>query len=291
MTRDSMTHHDTSVHTEPEVPRRIFSYWDKGFDHAPDIVQLCVASWRHYNPDYEFVLLDAQSAADEFPDLFAEPSFRRSNVQVQSDRLRLHAVTQLGGYWLDTTLFLTKPLDEIIPQALPDGFLAVRTSIGSNRFIQNYFLASVLDSPFPVEWLRRYEKYMRHEITEMPRRLKKRLRRRIPFLFSQPLGTTVWTIPFLGRLTGYPYLVAHFIANRMILFSRRWKRVYDNMPTLNAVTGIHLSSASDGLERAREILRADELHVWKLDWKDPANHPEFWAGTQTLLRDHLKKNS
>lgn len=291
MTRDSMTHHDTSVHTEPEVPRRIFSYWDKGFDHAPDIVQLCVASWRHYNPDYEFVLLDAQSAAEEFPDLFAEPSFRRSNVQVQSDLLRLLAVTTRGGVWLDTTVFLTQALDRIIGSSLPDGFLAVKTDRGSNRFFQSYFLAGVPGSPFPVEWLRRYQKYRRHETTEMSRRFKKRLRRRIPFLFSHPLGTSVWTIPLLGRMVGHPYLIPHFIANRMILFSRRWKRVYDNMPTLNAVTGIHLSSASDGLERAREILRADELHVWKLDWKDPANHPEFWAGTQTLLRDHLRENS
>ena len=285
-----MSQGDASHPSAFAVPRRIFAYWDRGFEHAPELVHLCLASWTKYNPNYEFVLMDANSAAEMFPDLFADPSFRRSNVQVQADRLRLHAVTQLGGYWLDTTLFLTKPLDEIIPQTLPDGFLAVKTSAGSNRFIQNYFLASIPDSPFPVEWLRRYEKYMRHGFTEMPRRFKKRLRRRIPFLFSQPWGTTIWTIPFFGRLRGYPYLVAHFIANRMILFSRRWKRVYDNMPTLNSVTGIHLSAAPDGVERAREILQADELHIWKLDWKDPANHPEFWAETQSLLRNHLEQN-
>ena len=287
-----MTHHDdTSVSECSAVPRRIFGYWDKGFDNAPDIVKLCVESWRKYNPDYEFVLLDETSGAEMFPDLFAEPLFRRSTIQVQSDRLRLHALTKMGGYWLDATLFLTKPLDEISPQSLPDGFLAVRTKTGSNRFLENFFLASVPGSPFPVEWLRRHEKYLRHGFTEMPRRFKKRLRRRVPFLFAKPLGTTVWTIPFFGRLKGYPYLVAHFIANRMILFSRQWRRVYDNMPTLNSVTGIHLSAAPDGVERAREILQADELHVWKLDWKDPENHPEFWADIQALLRNHLTENS
>jgi hypothetical protein len=287
MTRDVMTHDDMVTSAGPAVPRRIFSYWDKGFDSAPEIVQLCVSSWRHFNPDYEFVLLDAWSAADMFPELFGQASFQRSNVQVQSDLLRLHAVTRMGGIWLDTTVFLTKPLDLIVNSSLPSCFLAVKTDSGSNRFFQSYFLASVPGAPFPVEWLRRYQKYRRHETSEMPRRFKKRLRKRIPFLFSSPAGTTVWTIPFLGRLVGHPYLVPHFIANRMILFSRGWRRVYDTMPTLRAVTGIHLSPDPDGIQKVRELLQADQLHVWKLDWKDPANYPDFWAETQTLLRDYL----
>jgi hypothetical protein len=266
------------------VPRRIFALWDRGFENAPDIVQLCVASWRKHNPDYEFVLLDMNSAAEMFRELFEDESFKRRNIQVQSDLLRLHAVTKMGGIWLDATVFLTKPLDEIVPDSLPDGFLAVTATSGSNRFIQTYFLASVADAPFPREWLRRCRKYMRHDIVEMPRRLKKRLRKRVPFLFSHPLGATLWTMPIVGRLWGYPYLVAHFIANRMILFSPRWKRVYRNMPTLHAVTGIHLSSDPDGVKKVRELLRADELHVWKLDWKDPANHPDFWTDLQNVLR-------
>jgi hypothetical protein len=282
-----MTPDDTSVPTGQAVPRRIFSYWDKGFDAAPDIIHLCLASWRHYNPDYEFVLLDADSAADMFPELFGHGAFSRSNVQVQSDLLRLHAVTTLGGIWLDTTVFLTQSLDSIVGPSLPDGFLAVKTDSGSNRFLQNYFLASVPGAPFPVEWLRRYQKYRRHETTEMSRRFKKRLRRRIPALFANPLVTTVWTIPFLGRLVGHPYLVAHFIANRMILFTRRWRRVHDTMPIVHAVTGIHLAASPEGSEKVRELLRANELHVWKLDWKDPANHPDFWADTQQLLREYL----
>ena len=139
---------------------------------------------KKFNADYEFVLLDASSAAEMFPELFGDGPFSRSNVQVQSDLLRLHAVTKMGGIWLDTTVFLTKPLDSIVGSSLPDGFLAVKTDSGSNRFLQNYFLASVPMAPFPVEWLSRFEKYRRHETTEMPRRFKKRLRRRVPGLFS-----------------------------------------------------------------------------------------------------------
>lgn len=286
-----MNNHSRVEPTGQGVPRRIFAYWDQGFEKAPEIVQLCVASWRKYNPDHEFVLLDKTSASQMFPDLFEEESFKRRNVQVQSNRLRLRAVTEFGGIWLDTTLFLTKSLDSILPECLPDGFLAVHAKAGSNRFIQNYFLASAPNASFPREWLRRYEKYMRHEISEMPRRVKKRLRKRLPFLFSSPLGTTVWTFPFIGRLFGYPYLVSHFVANRMIIFSPRWKRVYGNMPTLHSITGIHLSPDPHGTEKVRELLEENQVHVWKLDWKDPANYPAFWSQTQKLLRDYLDNQS
>lgn len=101
----------------------------------------------------------------------------------------------------------------------------------------------------------------------------------------------MWTLPFLGRMFGHPYLVVHFIANRMILFNSRWRRVHDHMPTVHAVTGIHLSRDPEGNEKVGELLQADQLHVWKLDWKDPANHPEFWANTQKVLGDFLNNHS
>ncbi len=38
-------------HFSIKLPRRVYLFWDKGFDAAPDIVKLCALSWQSLNPD------------------------------------------------------------------------------------------------------------------------------------------------------------------------------------------------------------------------------------------------
>jgi mannosyltransferase OCH1-like enzyme len=38
--------------------KTIFILWFQGFDNAPIIVKKCVDSWKHYNPDWNIILLD-----------------------------------------------------------------------------------------------------------------------------------------------------------------------------------------------------------------------------------------
>lgn len=271
------------------VPRRIISYWDKGFGSAPEMVQLCVESWRVSNPKWDLLLLNEESARQMFPSLFENEDFLRSPIQTRSDLIRLQAVTELGGVWMDATLFCAKPLDEIIPPSLPDGFLAVTCSPGKNRFIENYFLASVPGAAFPSEWQRRVERFLRWKTKEMPRRHKKKMKKFVPFFFTSKVGSTVWTNPLLSRLLGHPYLFVHFIASRMILTSPRWRGVFRRMPTLSAIEGIGLARSPGGAEKVRELLSGDVPGLWKLDWKDPQNFPVFWDMCQKTLQEKFLK--
>ena len=41
----------------PSIPRRIWMFWDSGLENAPDVVSLCLRSWKQLNPDWTVTLL------------------------------------------------------------------------------------------------------------------------------------------------------------------------------------------------------------------------------------------
>jgi hypothetical protein len=272
---------------ENRVPARLIAFWDQGFENAPPIVKLCLDSWRKFAPGYELLLLDRSNVAHHFPGLAGSREFQGSNIQVKSDLLRLEAVSSLGGIWVDATLFFAKPTGNFVPGQLASGFLAVALPPKSNRFIQSYFIAGTPGSPFLLEWARRLRAFASYGLGELPRRMKKRIKRHAPLLFTSKLGTTIWTFRAISAIRGYPYLIAHFIANRMIIFSPRWRAEFKAMPKVHAVTGIHLARTANGIDIARNLLEEGAFPLWKLDWKDMQNYPEFWRETEQMLRVYL----
>ena len=42
----------------PTQNKTIWTMWDRGADAAPDMVKLCVDSWRRHHPEWRVVVLD-----------------------------------------------------------------------------------------------------------------------------------------------------------------------------------------------------------------------------------------
>ncbi|MBT7399019.1 MAG: hypothetical protein HN775_07480 [Hellea sp.] len=111
--------------------KKIWMYWNTGFKNAPKIVKKCAESWKHYNPNWEIIMLDASNIADYVDELppKMEHVYNGQVVKVKSqaafsDVLRIHLINKHGGLWVDATTACNKPLDCWLEAYTKTGFFA-----------------------------------------------------------------------------------------------------------------------------------------------------------------------
>jgi hypothetical protein len=148
------------------LPKKLWIYWDKGWDDAPELVKKCGESWAYHNPEWEINFLDAENIKKFFdiydwmptnldykPRLlqkFIENTHKlfhstelikkkKFSIQGQSDILRINLLSKYGGVWVDATLWCHKPLESwLIP--LEKGFFAFCNKENPSM-ISSWFLA------------------------------------------------------------------------------------------------------------------------------------------------------
>lgn len=265
------------------IPRRVFIYWEQGFENAPETVVLSITSWRKLNPNHEIVLLDSNNVTEWFNGPKEIKNWNSLGVAHQSDLLRLALLFRFGGFWSDATLLCAKPLDEWIPQSLRWGFYMLHTPQGKNRYTQNFFLGSAKGSYFARRWFGALRKVAESSASVMTPATQKRWRKRRPILWANPLITSLWSILPWIRITGYPYLVAHYIANRLILTDPFAALTYREQPVIRAGEALHLQESERGAENFGELLRDGAYPLWKLTWRTSVN-PTFWDSVAKDVR-------
>ncbi|MDC7294827.1 capsular polysaccharide synthesis protein [Butyrivibrio sp. DSM 10294] len=98
---------DREKHSNSDV---IWSMWLQGIDQAPEIVKKCYESQKKCLPDKKFVVLDEQNVYDyiDLPDFIKR---KRQEGKIGdahfSDLVRNELLIKYGGYWLDSTVFMT----------------------------------------------------------------------------------------------------------------------------------------------------------------------------------------
>lgn len=266
------------------IPRRLFMYWADGFEAAPRIVQLCVESWKRQNPDFDVVLLDDTNLREWLdPEVYLRAdSLAKLTIQKYSNLVRAGLLSEHGGLWADATLFCARPVDDWL-DLNRTAFLALSTNKGSNRFLRNYFLASRPNHFFVSQWLEQYARFLSFDFRPMRKVAQKRLRRLVPVVFSSKIGTLVWTLKPIARRYGYPYLIMHYILNRMILSRPRFAWTYFRMKRLKPLEGLRFQEQRASAELIERMDQRKEP-VWKLTWRTYVA-PEFWGP----VIDHLEK--
>ncbi len=149
--RSKRDHH--SIH----LPRCIHMFWDKGFDEAPEIVKLCTQSWQTFNPSWDIILHDQQSAdqilrRDAFPD--------QMKVAHYADLLRIRLLKEGGGVWVDASCLCLRPLDHWLPNIFNQCDFFAFHRPGGQRLISSWFLGTIaesaiireMDSVFAAYW-------------------------------------------------------------------------------------------------------------------------------------------
>jgi hypothetical protein len=111
--------------------KKIWMYWNSGFENAPEIVKKCAESWKHYNPNWEIVMLNSDNYRNYVRDMPKRMEMmlngRVVGVPSQpafSDALRIHLINEHGGLWVDATTACNKPLDSWLEPYTKTGFFA-----------------------------------------------------------------------------------------------------------------------------------------------------------------------
>jgi len=138
-----------------EIPRIIWSYWHAA--DVPDVVQRCADNWQKLNPNFQVHLLNASTLHEYLPD--TPHKLTRLQAPKQSDWIRLALLDRHGGIWLDSSLFLTQPLDWVIQKQQQEGvdfvgyYLDRYTSHAQYPVIDSWFLAAPAATAFIRDWL------------------------------------------------------------------------------------------------------------------------------------------
>lgn len=97
------------------IPKIIHYCWLSS-DPYPSNIQKCMDSWKKYLPDYEFVHWNFE----RFPrgkSKWVDDAFDNKKYAFAADYIRLYALYNYGGIYLDTDVEVLKPFDELL--ALP----------------------------------------------------------------------------------------------------------------------------------------------------------------------------
>lgn len=120
----------------------IWTMWWQGLDSAPEIVKHCVKHMYENANGHPIIIITKENINKyvELPNsLFNAVEERKIDIIKLSDVLRCILLYKYGGLWLDSTIFLTAPLDEsIFKQNFYSSFLKDKTG----RFITMYCMGS-----------------------------------------------------------------------------------------------------------------------------------------------------
>jgi hypothetical protein len=99
-----------------DEPERIFVFWWQGTDGLPDIVRICINSIKQNSNGREVVMITKDNIrqwADVPHYIFDQVSSGAITITHLSDILRVCLLYQHGGYWIDATVFMNAPLNDI----------------------------------------------------------------------------------------------------------------------------------------------------------------------------------
>ena len=94
------------------IPKKIHYCWFGGGE-MPELAQKCIASWHRYMPDYKYVLWNEDSF-DVNMHPYVKEAYEARKFAFVSDYVRLWALCNEGGVYLDTDVEVFKAFDELL---------------------------------------------------------------------------------------------------------------------------------------------------------------------------------
>ena len=117
--------------------RYIWVMWWQGENEAPELVKMCINSIRKNANGAKVVIITKDNYKEyaDIPDYIIEKHVKGYVSFAQlSDIMRVFLISKHGGLWLDSTIYVSKPIpDKIFQQE----FYSLHTSYQKTPFIQN----------------------------------------------------------------------------------------------------------------------------------------------------------
>lgn len=103
------------------IPKIIHYCWFGG-KPKPELAQKCMKSWEKYCPDYELMEWNEKTYDISAAPLYVRQAYEAKKWAFVTDVVRLFALYQYGGIYMDTDVEVVKPLDQFLVHAAFSGF-------------------------------------------------------------------------------------------------------------------------------------------------------------------------
>lgn len=273
------------------IERTVWMLWLQGFENAPEVVQVCLRSWKSRNPTWRVVELNEENIAD-YVDSDSLAMLKSLDIKPQklANLIRLYLISTHGGVWVDATCFCCKPLDSWLPGYMDSGFFAFRDP-GPDRILANWFLAASKGNALASIFYERHRDFFRLNRFPLQHTQAGRDRvRRIGSLLNRNARLAeFWASPLLTKtVKAYPYYIFHYHFARTIRENAVCRDIWNRTPAFSS-DGPHKMERAGILSPMTSELMEDLVELkqplYKLRWKYPAE--AFKPG---CILDHIMRS-
>ena len=129
------------------IPKIIHYCWF-GRGEMPRLMKKCLKSWKKFCPDWQIVCWDEDSF-DVNSTLWTKQAYEAGKFAFVSDYVRLKALYEMGGVYLDTDVELVQPIDRFLAHTAFSGFESV-------DMVQTGIIGAEKENPVIQSWLDHY---------------------------------------------------------------------------------------------------------------------------------------
>ena len=130
------------------IPKIIHYCWF-GRGEMPRLIKKCLKSWKKYCPGWEIICWD-EDRFDVDSTLWTKQAYAAKKYAFVSDYVRLKALNEMGGVYLDTDVEIVQSLDKFLVHEAFSGFEASDT-------VQTGIIGAVAHHPVIQSWLDYYK--------------------------------------------------------------------------------------------------------------------------------------
>lgn len=131
------------------IPKIIHYCWF-GRNPKPKLAKKCIKSWKKYCPDYEIIEWNEDNFDISSAPLYVRQAYEAKMWAFVTDYVRLWAMTQFGGIYMDSDVQVIKPLDSFLCHKAFSGF-------ENDKNIPTGIMACEKGFPLFLEFLRYYD--------------------------------------------------------------------------------------------------------------------------------------
>lgn len=95
------------------IPKIIHYCWFGG-NLLPELEQRCIASWHEHMPDWQYMCWDESNFDIASAPLYVRQAYEARKFAFVSDYVRLWALEQYGGLYMDVDFMVYRPFDELM---------------------------------------------------------------------------------------------------------------------------------------------------------------------------------
>lgn len=95
------------------IPKIIHYVWIGGAP-LPELAERCMASWKRHMPEWEYMRWDESNFDIAAAPLYVRQAYEARKFAFVSDYVRLWALEQYGGLYMDVDFMVYRPFDELM---------------------------------------------------------------------------------------------------------------------------------------------------------------------------------